>query len=155
MTSRLPLPFPAQGGLESPFLFRSRRPSQHPSEEHAVLWALSCAQWECQEEFGTVPGFLKLTVPVGDSCSRNAREDGQSSGQRTGNPAHSSASAATSPPLPRPSERNETESSILPLGLCLSSPLLLTQVCLCEGWELCNQEPTGESTCYFCRDVVK
>lgn len=57
-------------------------------------------------------------------------------------------------PLPFPDPREGTKPCLflLPLGLDLSSPLLLAQVCLCERWE---REPTGESACYFCRDVLK
>ena len=56
-------------------------------------------------------------------------------------------------PLPFPAPREGTKPclSLLPLGLGRPSPLLLAQVRLCECWE---QAPTGESACYFCRDVL-
>lgn len=98
-----------------------------------------------------VPGLLKATVPGGDCCSWNARE----SGQRTGSPAHL---LPCSLPFPRPTERNEVDSVLLPLSLCLLSSLLLlllAQMRLCEGWELCHQEPTGESTRYSCKDKLR
>lgn len=62
-----------------------------------------------------------------------------------------------SPPLPRPTEKNEAESIHLTSGPVsivpsTSASASRTGVCLCEGWELCHQEPTGESACYSCRD---
>lgn len=60
-----------------------------------------------------------------------------------------------SPPLAGPMERNEAESIHLTSGPVSFLPSASHTVCLREGWELCNQEPTEESACYFCRDVCK